>query len=139
MTTGDEVKSADQVSAILEQAYYELATEARLARVGLKERQETAPIVERYRDLYTWPQIAVIRAEMDAATGERHEELTRLQSALLDGYIDTRVAALDDEVVTSLVTAAATVDGQTYPFHALVPTMTRTDDPGLRDVPEEVP
>src|SRR5207237_1660879 len=60
MTTGDEVKSADQVSAILEQAYYELATEARLARVGLKERQETAPIVERYRDLYTRPQIAAL-------------------------------------------------------------------------------
>src|SRR5437764_13699169 len=67
MTTGDEVKSADQVSAILEQAYYELATEARLARVGLKERQETAPIVERYRALYTRPQIAAIRAEIEAS------------------------------------------------------------------------
>src|SRR5436305_6232545 len=133
MTTAEEVKSADEVSAILEQAYYELATETRLARVGLKERQETAPIVERYRYLYTQPQIEAVRAEMEAATGERREELARLHSALLDGYIDTRVAALDDEVVTSLATATATVDGQTYPFHALVPTITRTDDPGLRE------
>src|ERR671925_485248 len=131
MTTAEEVKSADEVSAILEQAYYALATESRLARVGLKERQETAPIVERY--LYTRPQIEAVRAEMEAATGERREELARLHSALLDGYIDTRVAALDDEVVTSLATATATVDGQTYPFHALVPTITRTDDPGLRE------
>jgi hypothetical protein len=101
MTTAAEVKSADEVSAILEQAYYELATETRLARVGLKERQETAPIVERYRYLYTRPQIEAVRAEMAATTGERREELARLHSALLDGYIDTRVAALDDEVVTS--------------------------------------
>src|SRR5256714_6225429 len=133
MTTSEEVKSADEVSAILDHAFYELATETRLARVGLKERQETAPIVERYRYLYTRPQIAAVRAEMEAATGERREELARLHSALLDGYIDPHVAALDDEVVTSLATATATVDGQTYPFHALVPTMTRTDDPGLRE------
>src|SRR5437763_5706817 len=133
MTTSEEVKGADEVSAILDHAFYELATETRLARVGLKERQETAPIVERYRYLYTQPQIEAVRAEMEAATGERREELARLHSALLDGYIDTRVAALDDEVAASLATATATVDGQTYPFHALVPTMTRTDDPGLRE------
>src|SRR2546430_14071399 len=130
MTTAEEVKSADEVSAILEQAYYELATETRLARVGLKERQETAPIVERYRYLYTRPQIEAVGAEMEAASGERREELMRLYNALLGGYIDTRVAALDDELVTSLATAAATVDGRTHPFPALVPTMTRADDPG---------
>src|SRR5919205_1017406 len=115
MTTAEEVKSADEVSAILEQAYYELATETRLARVGLKERQETAPIVERYRYLYTRPQIAAVRAEMEAATGERREELARLHSALLDGYIDTRVAALDAEVIGHVLAATRRLYEQHVP------------------------
>src|SRR5919109_1530239 len=115
MTTAEEVKSADEVSAILEQAYYELATETRLARVGLKERQETAPIVERYRYLYTRPQIEAVRAEMEAATGERREELARLHSALLDGYIDTRVATLDAEVIGHLLAATRRLYEQHVP------------------------
>src|ERR671925_606284 len=115
MTTAEEVKSADEVAAILEQAYYELATETRLARVGLKERQETAPIIERYRYLYTRPQIEAVRAEMEAATGERREELARLHSALLDGYIDTRVATLDAEVIGHLLAATRRLYEQHVP------------------------
>lgn len=121
------------MSAALEQAYYELATEVRLVRVGLKETQETAPIMERYRSLYTREQIASVRAEMQTATGERHEELTRLHAALLDGYVDTQVVALYDEVASSLAAATATVDGKSYPFHNLHPIISRTDDPALRE------
>src|SRR5579871_975111 len=133
MTTTDTLLSADEVSAQLEQANYELSTEGRLARVGLKERQETAPIVARYSHLYTRPQVEALRAEMDAATGERREELARLHSALLDGHIDTRVAAINDEVVTSLATATATVDGTAYPFHALRPAIAQCEDADLRE------
>lgn len=121
MATDEAIKSPDEVSATLEQAYYDLMTEARLARVGLKERQETAPIVARYEALYTKRQIEALRGEMERAgdDGERREELTRLHNALLEGYVEARVAALDDEVVSSFAAATAEVDGETYPFHAL--------------------
>lgn len=117
----------------MEQAHYELATEGRLARVGLKERQELAPIVARYRDLYSREQIAAAQQEMEAAQGERREELTRLYVALLDGYVDARVAGLNDELVSSLAAATASVDGQAYPFHTLVPAMAQSADSGLRE------
>lgn len=133
MTTDRGVKGADEVAATLEQAYYELITESRLARVGLKERQETAPIVERYRYLYTPEQIAATRREMEAASGERREELTRLYFALLEGYVEARVAPLNDELVSALATARAEVDGQSYAFHALIPTITLTADPDQRE------
>ena len=133
MTASDSVLGADQVSAQLEQAHYELTTEGRLARVGLKERQETAPIIARYRHLYTPEQIQALRAEAESTTGARRDELTRLHSALLDGYIDAQSAALSDEVVTSLATATVTVDGASYAFHSLRPAISRAEDPGLRE------
>lgn len=133
MTVEAGVKSVDEVSAALERAYYEIATEVRLVRVGLKERQETAPIVERYRPLYTREQIAAVRAAMERAAGERREELARLHAALLNGYVDAQVATLYDEAISALAAATATVDGQTYPFHNLQPTITRSDDPALRE------
>lgn len=117
MITGEAIKSLDEVSATLEQAYYELMTEARLARVGLKERQETAPIVARYETLYTKEQIEALRGEIErAGDGERREELIRLHNALLEGYVEARVAALDDEVVSSFAAATTEVDGETYPI-----------------------
>lgn len=133
MTSSQRILSAGEVSAALEQAHYELSTEGRLARVGLKERQEIAPIIARYSYLYSRAQIESLRGEMEAAQGERREELTRLYYALLDGYIDARVSDLQDEVVTSLATATATVAGTTYPFHALVPEISRTPDPAQRE------
>ncbi len=135
MTTGEAIKSPDEVSATLEQAYYELMTEARLARVGLKERQETAPIVARYEALYTKRQIEALRGEMERTgdDGDRHEELTRLHNALLEGYVEARVAALDDEVVSSFAAASVEVDGETYPFHALTPAISITDDAATRE------
>jgi len=135
VTTGEAIKSPDEVSATLEQAYYELMTEARLARVGLKERQETAPIVARYEALYTKRQIEALRGEMERTgdDGDRHEELTRLHNALLEGYVEARVAALDDEVVSSFAAASVEVDGETYPFHALTPAISITDDAATRE------
>lgn len=133
MTAEQSIRSADEVAELYEQAYYELTTEGRLARVGLKERQETAPIIERYRFLYTTEQIAATRAEMERATGERREEVTRLYFALLEGYVDTRTAALNDELISALATATVAVNGQTYPFHAIVPAITRAADPNLRE------
>jgi len=135
MATDETIKSPDEVSATLEQAYYDLMTEARLARVGLKERQETAPIVARYEALYTKRQIEALRGEMERAgeDGERREELTRLHNALLEGYVEARVAALDDEVVSSFAAATAEVDGETYPFHALTPAISITDDAFKRE------
>ena len=135
MTMGEAIKSPDEVSATLEQAYYELMTEARLARVGLKERQETAPIVARYEALYTKRQIEALRGEMEQAggDGERREELTRLHNALLEGYVEARVAALDDEVVSSFAAATTEIDGETYPFHALTPAISITADAARRE------
>ncbi len=129
----NNIKTADEVSAALERAQYEMSTERRLARVGLKQRQELAPIIERYSDLYRPEQIEAVNAERGAAQGERQEELRRLYFALLDGYVDARAAPIYDEVVTSFATATATVDGTSYPFHALAPTISSTDDAALRE------
>ncbi len=133
MTADNAIKGADEVSATLEEYYHDLYTEERLTRVGLKERQETAPIVERYGALYTRDQIAALRSELEGATGARRDELARLYDALLAGYIDARVATIGDEVVTSLSTATAEVDGETYPFYTLQPAITQTDDPDRRE------
>lgn len=133
MAAIQNILSTDDVSSALEQAQYELATEGRLARVGLKDRQEMAPIVARYSYLYSHAQIEAARAEMEAETGERREELTRIYHALLDGYVNARVSSLYDEVVSSLATATAVVGGKPYPFHALIPEIVRTSNAEQRE------
>ncbi len=127
------LKSADEVSAALERANVELTTEMRLARVGLKERQELAPIIARYGDLFTEEQRRAVEAECENATGERRDELMRLYHALLEGAVEMRVAPYRDELVSSLATASAAVDGDSYPFHALVPAISRSADAARRE------
>src|SRR5262249_36490469 len=74
-----------------------------------------------------------VNAERVAAQGERHDELTRLYYALMDGYVDARAATVYDEVVTSFATASATVDGISYSFHALMPAIATSDDAARRE------
>jgi hypothetical protein len=127
------VLTADDVSTRLEQAHYELATESRLARVGLKARLEMAPILQRYAHLFRRDQIDAVRVEADAASGECREELVRIYYALLDGFVDARAADLHDEAATSLSTTTITVDGAAVPFHAVVPEIARSADPERRE------
>ena len=65
----------------LQRYVFERSEEARAVRVGEKETSEQAAIVERYGDLFSREQIAVLREAEEAAEGEERERLYRLRKA----------------------------------------------------------
>ena len=52
---------------------YERAEEGRAVRVGEKETSEQAAIVERYRDLFSQPQLDTLRAAEESAEDDDRE------------------------------------------------------------------
>ncbi len=113
---------------------YELDTESRLARVGLKDAQEIASVLEKYAWLYN--QATVQRArdawerEVDPAEKNR---LRRAYYFLLDGYVSRKTAEQEDRVVSFEMGATVEVDGETIPFHNVRAQLAREPDFERRD------
>ncbi|MEJ7654217.1 MAG: hypothetical protein WKH64_13295 [Chloroflexia bacterium] len=102
----------------IEQSTYDVETESRLARVGLKDGQDIASILEQYAWLYNLETVKAAenayRAESDPAEKER---LRRVYYYVLNGFIERQTAALDDRLTTYEMEATVEVDGETIPYH----------------------
>ncbi len=84
----------------------ERSEEGRAVRVGEKESSEQAAIVERYADLFSRPQLDVLRgAENGAAPGDDRERLTRLRLTCEEGLVDAELTAREDELQNDLLAA----------------------------------
>ncbi len=104
---------------------YELSTEGRLVRVGLKDEQQTAAILQKFDWLCGREPLEFIRDERDgAADADTREWRDRLYYALVELYLYRQVAPLSDHLQTAL--AKKEVAG--IPYYNLAPRLQNEPD-----------
>ena len=113
---------------------YELDTESRLARVGLKDEQDIASVLEKYAWLYNRATVQRARVawEREAEPAEKNR-LRRAYYFVLDGYVSSKTAEQEDRVVSFEMGATVDVDGETIPFHNVRALLAREPDFERRD------
>ncbi|MFQ5426109.1 MAG: hypothetical protein ACE5EV_03410 [Gaiellales bacterium] len=112
---------------------YERSEEARAVRVGEKESSEQAAIVLRYSDLFTRPQLDLLReaeADDDATGGER---LFRLREACRAGLIASELAERSDALENAVLATTVARDGDELPLRAAQARLAVIDDYDERD------
>ena len=106
-----------EFEARLREYIVERSEEGRAVRVGEKETSEQAAIVERYADLFSRPQLDVLRgAEHDAAPGNDRERLARLRLTCEEGLVDAELTAREDELQNDLLAARVDWRGEQIPL-----------------------
>lgn len=125
----------DEIVSGLRSSYLELENEGRLVNAGLKEEQQTAAIVERYAWLYSDAALTVaIKAERDSPEGTPREAARRVRSAIMQGIITRRTAALDDRLATHYGTSKLGLPGEEeVAFFTAQSMLAREPDPGRRE------
>ena len=84
---------------------FERSEEGRAVRVGEKETSEQAAIVERYRDLFSLGQLAVLRDAEEEAGDDDRERLYRLRKTCEGGIVAGELAAREDELENRILAA----------------------------------
>jgi len=113
----------------LEKSKYEIDTESRLARVGLKKEQKIAPILEKYHWLYDLPTLDFVKRNYQKETNaNRKEQLRLLFFGLTEFFLYRKVGVIDDRICTFFNKAEVEVDGEKIAFHNLRPLIGKTAD-----------
>ncbi len=132
MTT--ESITVDGIIKGIEQSTYDVETESRLARVGLKDGQDIAGILEKYAWLYNLETVRVAQEAYSSETDPANQErLRRVYYYVLDGYVERQTAAMEDKVVSFEMGATVEVDGESIPYHNVRSLMAREPDYDKRD------
>lgn len=116
----------DQIVKGLRDSTWELQSEGRLVRAGLKTEQDKASIVERYAWLYS-------DETLNAVGDPVEEERKRVRSALMQGIIERRTASLQDRLSTFYANALALVRDERVPFYTAQAQLVREADARRRE------
>lgn len=118
----------------LEKNMYEMNTESRLARVGLKKEQKIAPIFKKCQWLYDLPTINFVKKEYQKQTNSnKKEQLKLLFYDLADFFLYRKVIVMDDKLSTFLNKTQVKVDGEKIAFHNLGPLIGKSSDFNKRE------
>lgn len=132
MTT--ETSSIEDIIRGIQDSTYELETESRLARVGLKEEQDLAGVLEKYDWLYNKETVQQALEAYQAETDEAEKErLRRVYLYVQGGYIERQTAAQEDKVVSFEMNATVEIDGEIIPYHNVRALLAREPDYDKRD------
>jgi len=113
----------------LEKNMYEMNTESRLARVGLKKEQKIAPILAKYNWLYDLTTINFVKKSYQEETNPNEkEQLKLLFYDLADFFLYRKVIVIDDQLSTFLNKAKVKVDGEEIAFYNLGPLIGKSAD-----------
>ncbi len=123
---------------------YDLETEDRLNRVGLKEKSELAKVFKKYKKLFTKQNLESLKEESsrqartikysssDPAKPESREVQpdipNRLYYTLAGSYIGLTTAADEDKIKTYFAKAKAAADGKTVSYFQLAPMLAKEED-----------
>ncbi|MEK9146747.1 MAG: hypothetical protein AAB639_00950 [Patescibacteria group bacterium] len=101
---------------------YDLETEDRLVRVGLKEVAETSKIYKKYQDLFTRQTIDEVHGEIESAKDSKKKDiLERIYFTLAGSFIGQQLARLQDEVTTYFIKATVKVGTESLPYFQVLP------------------
>ena len=95
---------------------FERSEEGRAVRVGEKETSEQAAIVERYRDLFTKPQLETLREAEGSAPEAERELLYRLRKTCEAGILAAELAGREDELENKILAARVPWRGEELPL-----------------------
>ncbi|MBI4037558.1 hypothetical protein HY382_00760 [Candidatus Curtissbacteria bacterium] len=110
-----------EIENILAKFLYDLETEDRLVRVGLKDKLESAKIYKKYERLFsqnTLEKIGNFRKEVS----RKDKELTdRIYFTLVSGFVGQRVAPLEDLIKTYFANATTRLGSEKISYFEIAP------------------
>src|SRR3954471_11080006 len=106
------VRTPQEYELRLRDYYRDEGEEVRAVRVGEKELSELAAIVAGYADLFTRPQLELLRESEESAEGDERERLHRLRKACERGLVESVIAADQDALEKALLGARLSFDGE---------------------------
>jgi hypothetical protein len=118
----------------LEQLHYDVSTESRLVRVGVKTEQRIEPIMQRYDWLASRETVGFLAAQLaGASTADERERLDRARFSCLGDYVYKSLAPLDDRLHTELARTNVRLDGEQVSYYNLQPHLQREPDFARRE------
>jgi len=119
----------DNILEQIQTLHYEISTESRLVRVGLKDEQNLEAIINRYPLLTNRETAYGLKQAADAAkTPDEKERLARLYLYCLGHYIHKSLAAQQDQVTTFFSQAVYRWNGEDIPYYELYPRLMKEND-----------
>lgn len=105
---------------------YELETEDRLVRVGLKDKLESAKIYAKYKDLFTKENLEAIGKEIFTVKSKTEKEiLERFYFVIASSFIGHKNAALEDSIKTFFANATGKVGNETLAYYQIAPRISK--------------
>ena len=112
----------DQLSKFI----YELETEDRLVRIGLKDTAQTAKIYKKHSALFTKETLAKIQEEIKKSKDLKTKEiLERIYFTIAGSYIGLSLAPEEDKITTYFSKAKVKVRGEEVAYFQLAPMISK--------------
>ena len=100
---------------------YELETEDRLVRVGLKDKLESEKIYKKYQSLFTKETLEDLKAEIKKLSGEKKDILERIFFTTAGSFIGLNTASVSDFITTYFSQAKVNIGSEKIPYYEIAP------------------
>ena len=105
---------------------YELETEDRKVRVGLKEKSEQVQIFKKFVHLFNKENLKEISNLIKKSKNSKEKDiLERIYFATAGSFIGAKLAKLQDEIITYFSQAQVTVSGEIIPYYEIGPRISK--------------
>src|SRR3990170_5952582 len=111
-----------QIEIELSKFIYELETENRLCRVGLKEKAQTSKIYKKYQNLFTREVLDGLKKQINkSGNAKTREILQRIYFTIAGCFIGLKTASLDDSIKTYFSEAKVRVKNEELAYFQIGP------------------
>ncbi|MDZ4209620.1 MAG: hypothetical protein U1C56_00405 [Candidatus Curtissbacteria bacterium] len=112
----------DQLSKFI----YELETEDRLVRVGLKDTAESSKIYKKYKSIFTEKNLSEIQALISKTKNPGTRDIyKRIYFTIAGSFIGLATASSEDQITTYFSGAKVKVAGEEIPYYELMPRISK--------------
>lgn len=107
---------------------YDLETEDRLVRVGLKKTSQSLKVFEKHKDLFTIANLQKIRkALQNIRNPEQKEILERIYFTIAGSYVGLRLAKLQDRISTYYSQAKVKINDESIYYFQIAPIISKEE------------
>ncbi len=111
-----------QIEAELSKFIYDLATEDRLVRVGLKDKAQSQQVYVKYKDLFGREVLDFLKLQIRKAHSSKAREIAeRIYFTIASSFIGWETAGLSDDISTYFAKAKVIVNGESLAYYQLSP------------------
>jgi len=129
----------ENIEKAMAESIYELETDSRLVRTGLKKNQESEKILIKYNWLFSLDTLNFVKNLLLGETkSDLSAQLKIIYFDLAEGYLYRQLAKEDDEISNYYSNAVGTIEGEKIPFFDLRSELSKTEDFDKREVLDEL-